>query len=80
VEFDLMKIFVQFPDRIFTAEELAMTAFSDNRRRSSAGIMHLIRNIRMKFHASSIRTRVIQTILHKGYRLIHQLDDPERSR
>lgn len=79
VEFDLMKVFIQFPDRIFTADELSMTAFSDNRRRSSAGIAHLIGNIRMKFHGSSICAQVIQTIQHRGYRLVDHLNDLRRT-
>jgi two-component system OmpR family response regulator len=74
IEFDLMKVFIDFPDRIFSAEELSMKVFSDNRRRSNAGIARLIGNIRMKFESSSVRARVIQTIQHKGYRLIHELE------
>jgi DNA-binding response OmpR family regulator len=74
VEFDLMKVFIDSPDRIFTADELSMTVFSDQRRRSSAGITRLIGNIRMKFEASGIRSGAIQTVQHRGYRLIHDLE------
>jgi DNA-binding response OmpR family regulator len=79
-EFDLMKVFIEFPDRIFTAQELSMTVFSDNRQRSRAGVVRLIGNIRMKFDASSIRARVIQTVHHKGYRLICKTEDLDRFR
>jgi two-component system OmpR family response regulator len=74
VELDLMKVFIDSPERIFTAEELSTTVFSDNRRRSGAGIARLISNIRMKFEASGIRSGAIQTVQHKGYRLIHELE------
>jgi two-component system OmpR family response regulator len=74
VELDLMKVFIDSPERIFTAEELSTTVFSDNRRRSGAGIARLIGNVRMKFEASGIRSGAIQTVQHKGYRLIHELE------
>jgi DNA-binding response OmpR family regulator len=75
VEFDLMKMFIEFPDRIFTAEELSRTIFSDNHHRSSAGVIRLIGHIRMKFDALSIQARVIQTVHHRGYRLIYRHED-----
>jgi two-component system, OmpR family, response regulator len=72
-EFELMKVFIDSPDRIFTAEELSTMVFSDRHRRSSAGIARLIGNIRMKFEASGVRSGAIQTVQHRGYRLIHEL-------
>jgi DNA-binding response OmpR family regulator len=73
-ELDLIRVFIDAPERIFTAEELSTTVFSDHRRRSSAGIARLIGSIRMKFEASGIRAGAIQTVQHRGYRLMRELE------
>ncbi len=73
-ELNLMRIFVQFPDRIFSLNELSEAAFVDSSRRSESGLMRIIRRLRVRLEATHSRSYMIQTIQHKGYRLTREME------
>ncbi len=72
-EFDLMRILIERPDKVFSADELGERVTATGARRSNAEIVRALSRIRSKLAAISPGAQSIYTIQHKGYRLRHAL-------
>ncbi len=68
IEFGLLKAFLEFPERIFTADELSEATRTMDFHPSASSISRAICRLRMKLTAGRPQAQPIQTILNRGYR------------
>ena len=68
VEFGLLKIFLEFPERIFTADELSEATRTMDFHPSALSISRAICRLRIKLTAGRPQAQLIQTIQNRGYR------------
>lgn len=72
VEFDLMRVLIERPNNVFSADELRDAVFLASCRRSNAEIARALSRIRAKLAAINPGVQFIQTIQQKGYRLCNE--------